>query len=260
MSDDQLPPKDHNEPPFEELMTETHKDLLDRLQRLAAMTTDSVADLRPGEKKPPVINTDAQVMTIAPLAKEARALFGLLEKEREKEKAPHLKAGRETDAFFGSHKDRAKRIYETLENLASDFQTRKIAAERAAAQAEAKKREDAAEKLRQDAEKAKRPETSERKIQQAEQEERLADAAIADASASNAALGGVRQDGKTVATARTQWVATVTDFDVIPLEKLRPYLDRAAVDKALKAYVKIHKGSSEIPGVTFTEQAKTQFR
>lgn len=260
MSDDVAPIGHNNPPSYEELMAEANAGLISQLATVADKTTAAVDALRPAKGKPPVINSDADVLTVAPLAKEARGILKQLEEKRKAEKDPHYQAGLTVDAFFKGHKSRAERIFQTLEAMASDYQNRKIAAEKAAAREEARKAEAQAQKLREEAEKAKRPETSERKLAQAAAEERRADAAEADAEASNAQLGGIRDEGKTVATARTKWEHTVTDYEAIPLDKIRHYLDRKAIDKALKAYVGIHKEAADLPGVTFTETAKTQFR
>lgn len=251
----------NNPPTAEEILEEKCSELLSALEFVAAETTKTVNTLRPKGGAAPVINSDEDVASVAPLATKARDIFSKLEATRGEEKKPHWDAGKAVDAFFKPHKERATRIFDTLESLASDFQNRKIAAERAAARAEAEKNEKEAQRLREEAEASKRTETAERKLAQAEGAELKADEAIEDANASNAALGAVRGgDGSVIVSARTVWAATVVDYEAIPLDKLRPYLDRAAIEKALNAYVKIHKGAAQLEGVNFTEKAKASFR
>jgi len=255
-------PIGHNKPPTDkEIMDNKYSDLLERLEKVADKTTEVVSDLREKNNGKPSINSDEDVSKVAPLAKEAKSINSELEDIRIEEKKPHLEAGRAVDSYFKSHKERAERIFTTLEHLASDFQNRKIAAERAAAKAEAERREKEAQRLREEAEKAKRKETAERKLAQAEYEENRADAAIDDANASNAELGSVRSENGTIlASARTVWDFTINDYDKIPLDQLRIFLSRSEVEKAIKKFANHHKEAAKLNGVTFTEKAKTQFR
>lgn len=250
-----------NNPPVDETLTVVYRHLVEELSSVAEKTTEMVNDLRPAEGAKPTIDSDDDVNKVAPIAREARDLFKRLDTARETEKKPHWDAGKAVDAFFKPHKARAERIFETLEALASDFQNRKIAAERAAARAETARQEKEAERLREEAAKAKRTETAERKIAQAEGAELKADAAAEDANASNSELGAVRgYDGGVIASARTVWDYTILDYEKIPLDKLRIFLSRSDVEKALKKYANHHKDAAVLAGVTFTEKAKTSFR
>lgn len=249
-----------NNPP-ENVLDDKFASIIAELVEVADQTTETVDKLRKGEGQSASINSDEDVALVAPLASKARDLFKRLDEDRAAEKKPHWDAGKAVDEFFKPHKARAERIFNTLEDLASDFQNRKIAAQRAAARAEADRQEKEAARLREEADKAKRTETAERKIAQAEGAELKADAAADDANASNAELGAVRGgDGGVLASARTVWDYTIVDYEKIPLDKLRIFLSRSDVEKAIKKFANHHKDAATLDGVTFTEKAKTSFR
>lgn len=249
-----------NNPPIEDMLTGTQADLLARIAPIADRATKAADDMRPAKGKPPVITSDEQLGNVAAVAVDAKSLFGDLEAARKKEKQPYWDAGQAVDAFFKEHKDRMSRITDVFETLASDYQRAKIARERAEAAERERKAEAAAQKLRDEAEAAARPATAARKIDQAEQLERVADQAASDGAASNATLGKVTSSTGASASARTVWKATITDYDQIDMKKLAPYLARAEVEKALRAFVKIHKGSAKMDGVVFEEDVRASFR
>ena len=249
-----------NNPPIEDMLNYTQADLLARIDPLADRATKAADAMRPAKGKPPVITSDEQLGIVATVAVDAKALIGDLEAARKKEKQPYWDAGQAVDAFFKQHKERMSRITDVFEALASDYQRAKIARERAEAAERERKAEAAAKKLRDEAEAAARPDTAARKINQAEQLEREADQAASDGAASNAALGKVTSATGASASARTVWKATIIDYDKIDMKKLAPYLARAEVEKALRAFVKIHKGSAKMDGVVFEEDVRASFR
>ena len=87
---------------------------------------------------------------------------------------------------------------------------------------------------------------------QAERAERQANASTADTVRTK--VGGV------IASATTKWDFEITDYDAIDLNKLRPFLIRADVEKAVRSFVRIQKGSAVIPGVRVFEDVKATFR
>lgn len=63
-----------------------------------------------------------------------------------------------------------------------------------------------------------------------------------------------------IATLVTSWDFEVTDYPKVDLEALRPFLKRDDVEKAIRTFVRINKGSSQIEGVRIFEVRGAQTR
>lgn len=245
----------HNNPP-----EETPPTISETLQLSAADLIGKVQPLADrANKLPRVINTEDELNAVAPVVVDAKQLVKNLEAARKAAKQPYIDGGKEVDGFFNPVKDRIGKIVSVFEALASDFQRRKIAAERAARAEEARKAEERAEKERQKAEAAKRPETREKRLDAAETAQVEADRAAAAVQKTNAELGKVSGAGGT-ASARTVWTFAIEDFDAVDLNAIRHFIPREAIEQGLRAYVKIQKGSAKMNGVRFYEDVKTSFR
>jgi hypothetical protein len=232
-----------------ELMAEQHKELFDKIEPIALRAN----------ALPKAIDSDADLELVTPVVLDAKDLSAEIEKARGIAKKPYWDAGKEVDATFKALTTRLDRISSVFQKLASDYQTRVIKAKRDADLAEARRVEAAAQKLRDEAATAKRPETAERKLDQAEGMESVADRHAASASRSNAEVGKIQTAGGT-ASARTNWAASIEDFDAIDLNKIKHFIPRDAIEKGLAAYVKIQKEGAKMEGVLFFEDVKTSFR
>ena len=93
------------------------------------------------------------------------------------------------------------------------------------------------------------------RAEEAEENARRAEAA---ARAKSADLTRVRSASGAVATTRTSWAFDITDLDAIPLDKIRPYLARDAIEKALRTAVRF--GARDIAGVRIFQDDKATFR
>ncbi|KAA2237717.1 hypothetical protein [Salinarimonas soli] len=246
----------HNNPPplgHAEILAERHADVRRDVEAVAARATAA----------PRAIKTEADLDAIGTLVKDIGALVRRIDTRRTTEKAPHLQAGREVDAFFGVFTDRLEKIRETFQAIADDHARKKAAEERAAREAEARRAEAEAERQREiarRAEEANRLKTAEKHDARAEVAADQAAQATAAAQAGAADLIRTRTASGTLATGRTEWTFEITDFAAIPLEVLRAYLPRAEIEKAIRAHVRVNKGAMPIPGVRIFEDVRASFR
>ncbi|TXH51336.1 MAG: hypothetical protein E6Q97_18755 [Desulfurellales bacterium] len=86
----------------------------------------------------------------------------------------------------------------------------------------------------------------------AERSERVAEKNTALAGASTGDLGRNRSDLSTIGTVARVWKCDVLDYDKVPLEKLRPFLNRDAIDAAVWKYMQA--GLRDLPGVRFYQE------
>ena len=209
-------------------------------------------------KLPKKLKDDTDLGVFGQHVTDLRAIAKRVEGLRTDEGAPLLAATKALNAFFGGLKDRLDAARSTLEAAATDYQRAKDAAER-----ERKRREAEDLRQREEAERAKAETATgvagaraegraEQLASQAERAERQANASTADTVRTK--VGGV------IASATTKWDFEITDYDAIDLNKLRPFLIRADVEKAVRSFVRIQKGSAVIPGVRVFEDVKATFR
>ena len=213
-------------------------------------------------KLPAEIKNEEQLGEVGKVVKDAATLINKIEFDREIEVRPHLTGQREVNAFFKIFTDRLDRMRSVLAQRGTDYTRKKVNEERIA-------REDAARKARE--EEDKKRETA----RKAEEANRPAAAAKATAAADNAAETARRNEaeaaapaatfartsfGGVTASAKTEWTFKITDYDAIPLEKLRAWISRAEVEKAIRALIKRDKKGASLPGVEFFEDVKASFR
>ncbi len=252
---DAPPPLGHNNPPeptLVERLAANHDEALRTVEAIAARANSA----------PEKIESDLVLASVGEVAAEAARAWKELDAERSREKEPFLKAGREVDAFFKPALDRLDRIKRALTDRVNVYQRAKAAeARRRQQEAEAEARRKAEEARRQAEEAAKhgRADDALAALEDAAAAEREAREAVA-ATPTAAESTRLRTASGTTITTRTTMAFEVEDYDAIPLDKLRPYLDRAAIDKALRAYLKVAKGSAKLPGVRFFEEEAAQFR
>lgn len=243
----------HNRAPISDVLAEQYSDLAARVEAIA--TRANLA--------PKAIATDTDLNTIGALIRDTRELSGETDKKRESEKRPYLQAGRDVDAFFKVFTDRLDRISTVFKKIADDH-ARAVAAEaRRRAEDEARKAREEADRqaeIARRAEEANRLKTAEKHEAKAEAAEQRAEQAEAVAASSAADLVRSRTDSGILSTARTEWAFEITDYDAIPLDKLRPYLKREHVEQAIRAFVKLQKQAAALPGVRVFEDVKSSFR
>lgn len=245
------PPLGHNKPPVQTLperLKEDHAELVGLVDAIAARANDL----------PKEIGDDEQLKLVAEVGAVAAAEWANTDNARKREKDPFLNASREVDAFFKPFLERLERIKKLLAQRAAKYQDDKEAAARRlqeeaarAARAELEERRKAAE----EAARAGRTDDAMDELREAE----AAETALREAEAAPE-VETVRTDSGVTVAGRKEWAFEIADYDAIPLSKLKPYLDREAVEKAIRSYLKFAKGDAKLEGVRFFQKSAAQFR
>jgi hypothetical protein len=240
-------------PPLRDILAENHAGLIAEIDPLAERANAAPKD----------IAGDSDITAIGDIVVDARKLSRRLDQAREAEKRPHLEAGREIDGYFKAMVERVDRIAAVLQKRADDYQRARAEEARRAREAEARRIREEEERQRRIAEEEaarNRPVAAEKHQAKAEQAADRAAEVEASAQASAADLTRVRSETGTVASARTSWNFEITDYSAVPLEKLRPYLARADVEKAIRSFVRVNKGAEQLAGIRIFEDIKANFR
>ena len=206
-----------------------------------------------------------------------------LEAERKKREAEEAaaKAQAEREAAERRAREERERAEEARQRAAEE-RRRAQEAEDERAKAEAQRKADDAKRLKEEAEERARQEreaaqealekrrAAEAEAREAKADERvetrieresLADAVNAEkravkferrADAGSADLSRSKSDRGTTGSLSETWVATITDYDAIPLEKIRGFIHREAVEKAVNLFVKA--GGRDLPGVVIEKE------
>ena len=216
------------------------------------------------DNAPVKVASDADDAFIGAIVVDARKVWKQVEDSRDAEGRPHLEAKREIDGYFKGLGERIERVIKDLERSGKAYRDEKIAAARRQAEAEAREREAEAarqRKLAEDEATRGRPNAAARHADKADEEQEAALAAAASANARAADIPRHRTDGVTAST-RTEWAFEITDYAAIAatLGPLGPYLARDAIDKAVRAYVRIHKNTAPLAGVKIFEDAKARYK
>lgn len=241
-----------NAPPIAERLALDHADLATAIAALAERANAA----------PKTIAGEDDLLAIGKIVKDAREVTGRAEGARVDEKEPFLTAGREVDAFFATMKDRLSRITTALQDRADAYQREKAAEERrkqAEAARKAREEEDRQREIAERAAAAGRNAAAAKAQAAADARAEEAAKAEAEAKARAADMTRVRGGGTTV-SARTVWTFQITDYEAIPLDRLRPYLKREAVEAAIGSLVKVQKNASPLAGVRIFEETKANFR
>lgn len=229
----------HNNPPLLDRLGIEYASISDEIEALAARANAA----------PKKIVDDAGAQIVKDLNREANAFWKRVDGLRKDEKEPHLQATRDVDGFFKPFLDRSIKIKEFFQGVADQHERERRAEEQ-------RKRDEDARKLREEAarqrEIAARAEAAARPTQATKAETKAEDLAE---RAERMEVAPVVLDG-----AKTEWTFEITDYDSIDLAKLRPYLKREEVEKAIRQHVRIHKGNSAIAGVRIFEDVRAKLR
>jgi len=252
---DNLPPPDLlTGDPLRQRLTDTHSALLRRRDELLSAAA-----------RVPAVTDDDIARRVSDFIKQLAACAKAADTARTGEKEPYLEGGRNIDGFFKSVSDPladAKRRIETsltvfLRQKEADERRRREEAERLA-------REEAAAKLRaaQAAEQALRDEQSLASAIAAQQAAKEAEADVikaeqaADAKAAD--LSRTRGDFGAVSSLRTSWTFDGVDRAALDLEALRQHLPIAAIETAIRSYIKA--GGRELKGTRIFETTSAVVR
>ena len=241
----------HNKAPLDDVLATDFKDLADRVD-------DAVKKIN---KRPPKVKDDADFASVGHLVLDARKLTSELDETRKGETDPMFKAQREIKAYFDALSDKLAAALKPHQAAADDYTREKAAADR-------RKKEEEAKKLREkeEAERAKAETLTGAAAARAEgRAEVLAgQAEAAESAASHGAASAVRTKvgGGGVATATTKWTFAIDDYDALiaPVGPLGPFINRDAIETAIRSIVRIQKGNTRLPGVRVFPDTKASFR
>lgn len=250
-----LPPKTHNVAAVElgiaGRLTRDYAPTIDELELLAAR-----ADAQPKN-----IEDDDAAAPLSDLVRDVTASLKRIESHREKEKEPYLKSGREVDGFFKPLAERGLKIKRAMEDRLGVWLRTKAARERAAQEEAARlAAQEAQDRIAaaMAAEAAGKPVEAIAQTEAAIVAERRSNDATALAEAKPADLSRLRSQAGAVSSLREDWDFSVENYDEIDLSALRPFLARAALDTAIRAFVRA--GRRDLGGVRIYQVTRAVVR
>lgn len=241
-----------NLPPLKDQLALRHGDIVERIKELEAAAA----------RAPSTISDDAVQGKVGDLYKLFAAVQKRAEAARTEEKEPFLMGGREVDSWFKAALDPVMTWMSTLKKRSDIYINAKLAEERRRREEEARKAQEEADRRLEAARKAEeenRKKSAETKLAAAVVAQEQADQAAAAAAARPQEMVQTRGD-HSLATVQMVWSHEVEDWDTLDLNQLRDFIGRDDVDKAIRAFVRLHKGTRNLKGVRIFEAPKTQFR
>lgn len=185
---------------------------------------------------PAEITNKEDLEKIATVVLDSRNLDDRAESHRKAEKAPHWEKGKAVDGFFNSLRQEINIIALDLHSRVNVFQRKlRAAEEKKRFQAEQEAREEA-ERLRLKAERARKPETKMMAQVDAAAAQYLADQAVQTGRAKP--LQHRFQGSNAMVSEQQVGYARVTDYEKLPLDMLRAYINRDALDVAVRAFAR----------------------
>ena len=250
---DNRPPDEAD--PLRDRLRETHASLVERQARL----------LDDGENMPENIEDEKTAEHVSDYIKSLTSCIKAFEGARVAEKEPFLKSGRTVDGFFKKLADRLVNVKQAVEHTLTIYQRKKAEEERRAREKEERLVREEAERARRIAQERAAALADEGDLDRAIQAEREAGQAAADlvraereTSANAAELSRTRGDKGAVASLRTFWDFDGLDRDTIDLEKLRHHLPQAALESAVRSFVKA--GGRGLEGANIFENTTSVVR
>jgi hypothetical protein len=288
------PTSGHNKPPTGSELSqlpmmgadELAERLPDYFNVLAADVADALAQAK--AEMPETVSSDDDNAIVAKHIKAMRESVKRVEAHHAAEKAPYLASGRAVDQFFFGMRDRLAKARDIIQRRGDEFTARKAAAERLRRQQEAQAAADAARREREERERlereaaeiaaaaarARKPENIEKleaAAQQTGAQAQLqainemvavseAENAVAATTATTADMTRTRFEDGNLASGKQVGFATVTDYALVDLNALRPYIKRDIIDKAVAALAKQMNFEGEIAGVSMGWRDKGVYR
>lgn len=238
-----------------------------------------LADLEVGAARLPATIDEDNEAAVTDFAKQLQQAIKEAEKTRKDTKEPWLDRTRTIDDYFRLITDPVRTALSDLKDRLKDYRVEKEKVERERQERIRRDAEEAERKARQEAEQ--RQAEAERMARQADTAQGRADARrqfdeskAAKKQADQAAERAEhtrRQEREPVQTrgqtgaagfSKRRWVASVFDYDSVPLEDLRPYLKTEHIDYALRQMISAAEDPSklDLPGVSFKQAESFQVR
>lgn len=235
---------------------------LDQLKADFAHVEKAVADLEAEFAKiPPVVEDEEDLAMVTALAGKLIKAAKRCEDIKDEQNRPYLDASKLLNTHFKHDlQARCNAKKAALETISTAFQRKKAAREQiardAAAAAARKLAEEAAAKVTT-AVKAGDVTAATVAVKQADSLTAFANKAAAAAAAPTSSMGLVKTDAG-AASLIDNWTFEDLDLDAVDLIALRPFFPRAAVEQALRAFIK--SGRREIAGARIFNDNKSRFR
>lgn len=248
-------PVGHNNPPeptMVERLKEQFFDLMDEVEELAKEATAAKEKADAGG-----LSTDDDVAPLIKVGKHASKLSKRLDETRLATSAPLRDDVERINGFFNMMKARADRIKEAFAKKVGEYDAAKRERERREAAKRARLAEEEAQAKLEEAASAQHSVLGDVVMQEAAELEQHA--ALAAHEATKAGTGPMRTEFGTVSSSG-KWTFAIENADLIPLEKLRPYIKIADLEKFTRAYVAAKKNTDPLPGVRIFQEQKTSFR
>lgn len=272
----------HNRLAFLDFYRDQNADLRTFLTKEYAGTLENAAALKAKfDLAPTIIDTDELERQMTDLGGDLGKLIKTIAAQKKVTKEPLSAAVGIADDFFAALHTPTDVCMRTVERRVNAYKDEKrSAAQRAREEEERKAAEMKAEAERLAAE-AKRIAAAEEAAraqgepaedvtqmyydrQIAEKEAHRATLAAREAAsvaaAPIAAPAKVKGDTGTASIQRTTWTGEIEDINALDLEALRPYISRAALDSAVKAFAVVVKDTRPLAGARVFAKTSTSFR
>jgi hypothetical protein len=234
----------------DDLLALDHKHVVDSIAEIEQMVTAA----------PPVLEDDEDAGIVTGLMKRLIGAAKRVNEIRESEKEPYLTAGRTVDCFFNGFRDRLETAKRGLQPRLDSYMRKKAEAERRAREAAARAAAEAsasAQKQISAAVDSGDDEAAQHAIEAAAEAQNELMEARASAAAKPAELARTRSEGG-IATLKQEWGFQIVDFNKIDLERLRPYIPPADIEKFIRIFVR--QGGRELAGVRIEQTSTTVVR
>ncbi len=251
---DNQPPEDAD--PLRDRMADIHGALV---ARQAALLADEAL------RVPEIIEDEEGAEKVTDYIKELAGCVKTLEGARVSEKEPFLKSGRTVDGFFKKMTDNLGAVKRGASKVLTVYEREKAERERRRLDEEARLAREEAERAQQEAEARADALADARDLDGAIEAEEQAKQAAADlvqverdAAVNAAELSRTRSAKGAVSSLRTFWDFKELDRAQIDLEALRHHLPHAAIESAVRAFVKA--GGRDLAGVEIFENTASVVR
>ncbi|CAM5656194.1 hypothetical protein MAUB1S_11411 [Mycolicibacterium aubagnense] len=242
----------HNLATVTEILKDRFADLMDEAEAIATRANNAKDGLEEGK-----VDTDDQSKLLIEIGLDASKLAAKLDKKRLETTQPLRDEVDETNEFFNTIGSRMKRVKSAFESLVGAYDTAKREAEKRAAAKAAEEAAAEAKRKLDEAAAAGHSIESEVILQEAARAEHRAQHLAGQAL--SAGTGPTRTDAGTVSQ-RTNWVFRIKDASKIDLNKLRPHIPIADIEKAIRAHIRANRDTVPLKGVEIYPDTKATFR
>ena len=221
-----------------------------------ALIIDAIAER--ANKAPTVFATDEDFASAGDIIGAARDAFDEFDGKRKVAKEPYKTGVDLVDGYFREPLKRLSRIADAFTERGTLYVKDKARKAEAAAKAERERLARIAEENRKAAQAAAEFDDNHEEAATRTQIAETIEARIEDIAAPKPEP--VRGSEGSSASGKKEWTFEILDAAKVDLNALRNFIAPDAIDKALKAHVKIQKQNAKVDGVRFFEEDKASFR